>query len=345
MMRRLPVYFLLDVSESMLGLPLRQLETGMEQIIRSLRTDPQALESVYLSVVAFAGKADVIVPLIDVVSFYPPRLPVGSGTALGAALNCLMDNIEKDVVKTTTERRGDWKPVIFLMTDGRPTDNTDEAVRRWNTEFAHRAQLVAITLGDQADTSVLSKMTDDVLCLEGNDGKTFKQFIDWISASVTATSYLVESNAGAGVSLAKKPTGLTLVKDFPVHTASAVDESVVVLTGRCQKSERPYLIKYNRSDDAGFGEQEFELEGAFPIEESFFAWSAIDKEGAQVNTDQLIGVPACPHCGNGTAFAMCSCGGLLCTDGAGPYSCPWCKTEGMFSEGSDGDFDVTRGMG
>ncbi|WP_419533404.1 TerY-C metal binding domain-containing protein [Endozoicomonas sp.] len=344
-MRRLPVYFLLDVSESMIGQPLRQLEAGMEQIVRSLRTDPQALESVYLSVIAFAGKADLIVPLIDVVSFYPPRLPVGSGTALGAALNCLMDNIEKEVVKTTAERRGDWKPVVFLMTDGRPTDNTDEVIKRWRTEFANRAQLVAITLGDRADSTLLAELTDDVLCLEGNDGKTFKQFIDWISASVTATSYLVESNPGSGISLAKKPTGLTLVKDFPVHTSSAVDESVVVLTGRCQKSKRPYLIKYNRSDDVGFGGQEFELEGAFPVEESFFAWSVNDHNRVQVNTEHLIGCPPCPHCGNGTAFAMCSCGGLLCTDGAAPYLCPWCNLEGMFSEGDGGDFDVTRGMG
>ena len=343
-MRRLPVYFLLDVSESMVGEPLHQLESGMEQIVRSLRTDPHALETVYLSVIAFAGKAGVIAPLTDVISFYPPRLPMGSGTALGDALNCLMDSIERDVVKTTVEKRGDWKPVVFLMTDGRPTDNTEEATRRWQAQFADRAQLVAITLGDHADITVLSKLTGDVLRLEENDGKTFKQFIDWISASVTATSYAVESNAG-GVSLAKKPTGLTLVKDFPAHTISDVDESVVVLTGRCQKSKRPYLIKYNRSEDASFGGQAFELEGAFPIEDSFFAWSASSDDGPQVSTELLLGVPPCPHCGNGIAFAMCSCGKLLCTNGPGLYTCPWCKIEGEFSEGSGGDFDVTRGMG
>ena len=343
-MRRLPVYFVLDVSESMVGLPLRQLEGGMEQIVRSLRTDPHALETVHLSVIAFAGKADVIAPLIDVVSFYAPRLPIGSGTALGDALTCLMNSIERDVVKTTTERRGDWKPVVFLMTDGRPTDNTDEVITRWKTQFSHRAQLVAITLGNQADTTALSRLTNDVLRLEGSDEKTFKQFIDWISASVTATSHAVESNTD-GLSLAKKPSGLTLVKDFPIHPDNGVDECVVVLTGRCQKSKRPYLIKYNRSADATFGESDYELEGAFPVEESFFTWSVLDSRDPKINTERLLGVPPCPHCGNGTAFAMCGCGKLLCTNGVGSFVCPWCESEGEFSEGSGCDFDVIRGRG
>jgi uncharacterized protein YegL len=52
-MRRLPVFFMLDVSESMVGAPLRQLEESMERIVRTLRTDPHALETIHLSVIAF----------------------------------------------------------------------------------------------------------------------------------------------------------------------------------------------------------------------------------------------------------------------------------------------------
>lgn len=344
-MRRLPVYFVLDVSESMVGSPLRQLESGMEQIVRSLRTDPHALETVYLSVIAFAGKADVIAPLIDVVSFYPPRLPLGSGTALGHALNCLMDCIDRDVVKTTKERRGDWKPVVFLLTDGKPTDDTASAISRWQSNYSEKAQLVAITLGDQADTSLLGKLTEHVLQFDGSDNKQFKEFIDWVSNSVTATSHAVEANTG-GVSLAKKPAGLTLVKNVPQHSSSVIDESVVVLTGRCQKSERPYLIKYNRSKDNPFANREFELEGAFGVEENYFVWSAEGTTDQQIGTENLEGFPPCPHCGNHTAFAMCGCGKLLCTNGPGLFECPWCGKNGEFgAEGGANDFDVTRGRG
>ena len=51
-MRRLPIYFLLDVSESMLGENLYRLEEGLRRIIDELRTDPHALETAWVSVIS-----------------------------------------------------------------------------------------------------------------------------------------------------------------------------------------------------------------------------------------------------------------------------------------------------
>ena len=59
-MRRLPIYFLIDVSESMVGEPITQVEKGMRNIIQELRTDPYALETVFVSVIVFAGKAKIL---------------------------------------------------------------------------------------------------------------------------------------------------------------------------------------------------------------------------------------------------------------------------------------------
>jgi uncharacterized protein YegL len=42
-----------------------------------------------------------------------------------------MVDIDKNVLKTTPERKGDWKPVVYLMTDGKPTDDIKDAVYRW----------------------------------------------------------------------------------------------------------------------------------------------------------------------------------------------------------------------
>ena len=56
-MRRLPIYFLVDVSESMVGEPIEQVQNGMRTIIQELRVDPYALETAFVSVIAFAGKA------------------------------------------------------------------------------------------------------------------------------------------------------------------------------------------------------------------------------------------------------------------------------------------------
>ena len=113
-MRRLPIYFLIDVSESMVGEPIIQVEKGMRNIIQELRTDPYALETVFVSVIVFAGKEKVLSPLTELYKFYPPQFPIGGGTSLGTALDCLMNDIDKSVKKTTVEMTIHSKP----STDG-----------------------------------------------------------------------------------------------------------------------------------------------------------------------------------------------------------------------------------
>ena len=86
-MRRLPIFLLVDVSESMVGETLYKLEEGIGAVVSTLRKDPYALETAHLSVIVFAGKARTIIPLTELFAFHPPELPVGGGTALGAALD------------------------------------------------------------------------------------------------------------------------------------------------------------------------------------------------------------------------------------------------------------------
>lgn len=65
--------------------------------------------------------AGVIAPLTELMSFYAPRLPMGSGTSLGAALNLTMDEIQRNVVRSS----GDQKAIlnrwfIFCLTVWQP---------------------------------------------------------------------------------------------------------------------------------------------------------------------------------------------------------------------------------
>ena len=108
-MRRLPIYFLIDVSESMVGEPIEQVQEGMATIVKELRTDP------YASVIAFAGQSQTIAPLQEVISFYPPKFPIGSGTSLSSGLGHLMYELRKNTIPTTAEQKGDWKMATFHL--------------------------------------------------------------------------------------------------------------------------------------------------------------------------------------------------------------------------------------
>ncbi len=346
-MRRLPVFFVLDVSESMVGAPLAALEEGVARIVSLLRKDPHSLETVFISVIAFAGKAEVISPLVDLTSFYAPRLPIGGGTALGEALNELMAEIDAKVTRQSKTVHGDWEPLVFLITDGKPTDQPDTAIRRWLDVYSSRASIVAITLGDNADIPLLKRLTPDVLVYEGSTEADFKRFVDWITASVTTTSKEIEGGRMTdGVQLAKTGSELTPVNDeLPMLS----DPDFVILTGRCQATKRPYLIKYvlmggRNATRALTAKQRFVLDGCFPLTEEYFLWTAQGKH-EQVNTNALEGAPGCPHCGNLTTIALCGgCGQLMCVNGPDRAICPWCGAENNFVADS-GHFDLSRSQG
>jgi uncharacterized protein YegL len=75
-MRRLPIYFLIDISESMIGEPIQHVEEGMANIIKALKSDPYAIETVWISVLVFAGQAKTIVPLQEIANFYRRSFPL-----------------------------------------------------------------------------------------------------------------------------------------------------------------------------------------------------------------------------------------------------------------------------
>lgn len=349
-MRRLPIFFVLDVSESMVGENLQHLEAGLGRVVRILRADPHALETVYLSVIAFAGVAKTLVPLVELASFYPPRLPLGGGTALGAALMHLMQTLDQVLLPTTAQHKGDWRPIIYLLTDGKPTDVVAAAIAQWQDRWSRRATLVAIALGRHADVRVLRQLTEQVLHLETADDATFKQWVQWVSASVQLQS---QSVGTAETKTPLAPTGDDWgewVKTLPPPNLT-VDADYVFLVGRCQTQRLPYLMRYERTADElrhehlRLATDYYQLTGVFPLSEDYFAWSDTSASEQPIHTQVLRGAPGCPHCGNPYAFGMCGCGKLMCLRGPGGAVCPWCRRPVEFGAGDSDGFEVQRGRG
>lgn len=350
-MRRLPIYFLIDISESMVGEPIQQVEEGLATIIQTLKTDPNAIETVWLSVIVFAGKPKTIVPLQELINFYPPKFPIGSGTSLSKGLGHLMYELRKNIVKTTAEVKGDWKPIVFLFTDGVPTDETKTAITEWKQNWQRTANLVAISFGDETDTRLLSELTENVLHFKNTDSNAYKQFFKWITDSIKTSSESVE-NSSSGFELAKFD-GDTISKiDLTKSNNSKtyVDNNFVVLSAKCQNTKRPYLIKYKKKvSQNNFGGIEldtlsYRLVGAFQVDNSYYELSDNSNESLKINTEELIGAPTCPCCGNQYAFAVCGCGKIHCIGEDEINTCPWCGNKASYGFG-EGGMDVSRTQG
>ena len=188
--RRLPVYILLDTSGSMKGEPIQSVNVGLHSMVNALRQDPYALESVHLGLITFGNDANEIFPLtpLDEVQIPEILVPNSAATYLGAALELLIQRSDQELIKSTSDQKGDWRPLLFIMTDGSPSDL--HTFRAMIPEIKKRnfGNIVACAAGPKAKIEVLKELTDTVVHLDTTDSATFSQFFKWVSASVASGS-------------------------------------------------------------------------------------------------------------------------------------------------------------
>lgn len=210
-MRRLPVYILLDTSGSMRGEPIHSVNVGLQSMLSALRQDPYALESVHLSVITFDLEAKVYLPLtpLDQVQIPDLDVPSAGATFMGAALELLAHEVGQHVQKSTDDVKGDWRPLLFLMTDGSPSDVYAYQQMLPTIKQLNFATIVACAAGPKAKTESLLQLTSQVVVLDSMDSNSFASFFKWVSASVVAGS----SSAGVtdSISLPPPPAEIQLV--------------------------------------------------------------------------------------------------------------------------------------
>lgn len=191
-MRKLPVYLLLDISGSMTGEPIEALKNGVQVLVSGLRQDPYALETAYLSIITFESEAKQITPLTELSLFQIPAFLASGTTSLGAALSLLTQKAKTEVARTTPEQKGDWKPLVFIMTDGEPTDDWQSGLAEFKKQ--NWGVVVACAAGQHANTGILKQITDIVVQLDTADANSIKAFFKWVSASVSLGSQKIETS-------------------------------------------------------------------------------------------------------------------------------------------------------
>lgn len=190
-MRKLPVYLLLDTSFSMRGEPINALKNGINQLITTLKKDPYALETAYISIIVFNNSAIKIVPLTELFLFQLPDFEAKGRSCLGEGLKLLTQSIDNEVVKSSYEQKGDWKPLVFVMTDGGSTDAWITAAK----ELRKRSigTIVACAAGKNSKINVLKRISDIVVQLDSVDNTSISSFFKWISTSIATSSQKIVS--------------------------------------------------------------------------------------------------------------------------------------------------------
>ena len=190
---RVPVCLCLDVSGSMAGNPIRELNEGVRMFYDAIREDEIAMYAAEVCIVTFGrGGAQCITDFTSL-SLQPdtPVLEADGLTPMGEAVNLALDLLEKRKKEYQDKGVDYYQPWLVLMTDGGPNGDVNELARAIGrtVEMSGNKKLSVfpIGIGEEADMDVLSRFSPrrDPLKLQG---LKFREFFEWLSQSVSRTS-------------------------------------------------------------------------------------------------------------------------------------------------------------
>jgi uncharacterized protein YegL len=189
---RVPCVLLLDVSGSMSGDKIHELNAGLETIRTELLKDEQAARRVELAVVAFGGKVEVVQDFALPAEFRPPTLSADGDTPMGAAILRGIDLVQKRRARYEASDLDSYEPWIFLVTDGVSTDPAEVMAGAVQAVRANESQprgkriaffAVGVEGADMQKLAQVSKRPPMKL-----RGLSFARMFRWVSQSLTRTS-------------------------------------------------------------------------------------------------------------------------------------------------------------
>lgn len=186
---RVPVCLCLDVSGSMSGEKISELNQGINLFYNAIKDDEVALYSAEISIVTFGMTASCIRDFSSL-ELQPnaPHLTAWGPTPMGEAVNLAIDLLEKRKNEYKEKGVDYYQPWLVLMTDGEPTDNVSEAVSKV-VKLVNNKKLTVfpIGIGRDANMETLAKFSPSRAPLR-LQGLKFKEFFAWLSQSVSRVS-------------------------------------------------------------------------------------------------------------------------------------------------------------
>ena len=207
--RPLPIFILADTSGSMRGEKINELNLALREMLIALNEADGIRGKFQLSVIAFGGEVRLVQPLQDIAGLSLSELTAAGNTPMGQAFETVQEMIEDREIVTSRA----YTPTIVLISDGIPTDCSEEMYRRKNYfdweplkslhsgERSAKCQRLALGIGDDADTEMLKAFIDnpEVPVIKTKDASGIAKFFRWVTMSTVARMHSVNPNETAVV--------------------------------------------------------------------------------------------------------------------------------------------------
>jgi len=187
---RCPCVLLLDVSGSMAGQPINELNEGIQLFWQEVSKDPLASKRVEVAVVTFSDDVEVVQDFATIENSQPPVLEAEGATAMGSGILTALDMLRNR--KEVYRRNGIsyYRPWIFLITDGAPTEPQEvmqQAAQAIQQEEAKKGVAFFAVGVKGADMRMLATLSKERQPLKLK-GLAFRELFLWLSASMQRVS-------------------------------------------------------------------------------------------------------------------------------------------------------------
>jgi uncharacterized protein YegL len=185
---RCPVVLLLDTSGSMDCGPIDQLNKGIETFKNAVLRDDKASLRVEVAIVTFNSSVSVIQEFVAIDEFTPPKLFASGTTSMGMGIKRALDLAENRKSFLKAQGNAYYKPWVFMITDGSPTDDWKAAADQVHTAVENR-KLSFFAVGVQgADLEVLKQIASPRIPPVMLNGLKFSEMFVWLSRSIVRVS-------------------------------------------------------------------------------------------------------------------------------------------------------------
>jgi uncharacterized protein YegL len=183
-----PCILLLDTSASMQGAPIGELNAAVEQFAREVRDDSLACNRADICVIEIKDTATQIVPPTLARDFEAPKLTASGRTGIGDAILLGLRTIRGRRAEYLKNGARAYKPMVFLLTDGMPTDDWQAAAQEVRRQSA-AGRLNFFAVGTStADFDMLRQIAPpERPPMMVKDG-CFRELFTWISDSLSSVS-------------------------------------------------------------------------------------------------------------------------------------------------------------
>lgn len=201
---------LLDTSGSMAGAPIDSLNRAIEDFKQKTSMDELAQKRVDIAVIEFNDHANVVHDFAPISQMEHIELTAGGCTAMGEGINLAIDKLKERNRFYASMGTPCFKPWIFMITDGAPTDDITVAAQRIAEEEkkGSHGKLKFFALGVPGyDVDTLRQLTHRVMALTDTD---FSGIFNWMSESMVAISV---SRVGEEPKLTDLPNNTHVIPD------------------------------------------------------------------------------------------------------------------------------------